>query len=211
MGVAEGIKKIAEDIIASHEQREKAIDELVADTRRTLEGFSLDRKKMSKEQAQSLADFAKDLTKNVGNMIKDIQKAHKEMADNLNESLKKGEADRLKDFKGMMGGIQKSIKDIESYVANKLKEFNEAHAEMSEELKKELAKYVADVVSETKKLLGGYAHERERMAATWQSMAATMVKKRTGKPIVSAGTEVKTVEEAAAKKTKAKRKGKKKK
>jgi len=76
-----------------------------------------------------------------------------------------------------MGDINNGIKDIENYVAKKLKEFSDAHADMSEELKKELAKYVAGVVSETKKLLGGFTNEREKMAANWQALAATMEKR----------------------------------
>ena len=44
---------------------------------------------------------------------------------------------------------------------NKLKKFNEAKDDMSEQLKKDLSKYVAGNVSETKKLLGGFADERK--------------------------------------------------
>jgi hypothetical protein len=132
------------------------------------------------------------------------------MADNLKESLEKGEADRLKDFKAMMGDINKDIKDIENYVAKKLKEFSDAHADMSETLKKDLAKYVAGIVSETKELLSGFADEKEKMAANWQAMAATMAKRRGGKPVVSAGAKVETVEEAVKKpRKKGKKRGKK--
>ena len=127
-----------------------------------------------------------------------------------------------------MGDIKKGIKDIETYVAKKLKEFSDAHADMSEELKKELAKYVDDMVKSTKKLMGeiqarqkernagvadlleGFKTEREKMAANWQAMAATMAKKR-GQPIkVEAGAKVKTVEEAVKKpKKKGKKRGRK--
>jgi len=138
----------------------------------------------------------KDLTKNVGNMVKGFHNDHKAMAEELKESLEKGEADRLKSFKSMMGDIQKEIKDIETYVANKLKEFSDAHADMSEELKKELAEYVAGIVSETKKLLDGFADEREKMAAYWQALTATMAKRRGIKPEVDVEVKVRPVEEA---------------
>lgn len=210
MGIAEDIKKLGEDIVASYDSRVKALGELVADTHKTLKGFAADRKKMSEEQAKSLADFVAELTKNVGGMIQGFQKEYKEMADNLKDNLEKGEADRLKAFKDMMGDINKGIKDIETYVGNKLKEFSDAHADMSEALKKDLAKYVAGIVSETKKLLGGFADEREKMAANWQSMSATMAKRRGGKPVVSAGAEVETVEEAVKKPRKKGKKGRKK-
>ena len=110
-----------------------------------------------------------------------------------------------------MGDINKDIKDIENYVAKKLKEFSDAHADMSETLKKDLAKYVAGIVSETKELLSGFADEKEKMAANWQAMAATMAKRRGGKkPVVSAGAKVETVEEAVKKpRKKGKKRGKK--
>ncbi|MEW6002860.1 MAG: hypothetical protein AB1638_09480 [Nitrospirota bacterium] len=232
MGIADDMKRITENIVTSHDVRVKALDNLVADTRKTLKGFASDRKKMSKEQAKnladfvedlsksvedmlkgfqkshkqmsveqakSLADFVADLTKNVGNMMKGIQKAHKEMADELKESLEKGETDRLKSFKSMMGNIRKGIKDIESYVANKLKEFSDAHAEMSEELKKDLAKYVSGIVSGTKKLLSKYSSDMKKAANAWQGMSETLSRARKGRAVVpklEAKVKVRPVEEA---------------
>ena len=60
------------------------------------------------------------------------------MANNLKEGLEKGETDRLKEFKVMMGDIQKDIKGIEAYVSNKLQEFSDSHADMSKKLKNDL-------------------------------------------------------------------------
>jgi hypothetical protein len=72
---------------------------------------------------------------------------------------------------------------------------------MSEELKKDLAKYVDDMVKATRKLMGdiqarqkernaqvadlleAYKIEREKMAANWQSIVATMAGKRAVKSI----------------------------
>jgi len=229
MGIADSMKKITEDIITSYDVRVKALGDLVADTHKTLKGFTQERKKMSEEQAKnltdfveglsksvedmlkrfqrehkdmsgtlskSLSDFVNDLTKRVGNMMKNIQKAHEEMADNLKESLEKGETDRLKDFKDMMGDITKGIKEIENYVANKLKEFHDTHADMSKELKKDLDKYVAGIVSETKKLMKDYEGERKKMAANWQALTATMAKKRGIMPKVEAEVRVRPVKEA---------------
>ena len=151
----------------------KSVDNMLKD-------FHRDHRNMSDEQAKNLANFAVDLTKHVGNMMKGIQKAHKEMADNLNKSLGKGESDRLKDFKAMMGDIQKDIKDIETYVENKLKEFSDAHADMSAELKKDLAKYVSGIVSDTKKLLSEYSSDMMKTSNIWNGMSKTMAKARKG-------------------------------
>ena len=63
MGIAEGMKSITENIISSYNTRVTALDDLVADTRKTLadarktlKDFSSDRKKMSEEQAKELAN-----------------------------------------------------------------------------------------------------------------------------------------------------------
>ena len=154
-----------------------------------------------------IQDFVSDVAKEVSTMIKKFQTEHKAMSAELSEDLAKSEADRAKSeadrvkaFKAMMANIHKEVKAVETYVAGKLKEFNADHADMSEALKKELAKYVAGVVSDTRKMLAGFADERESMAANWQALTATMAKKREGQPMkVEAGEKVKTVEEALAK------------
>ena len=196
---------------------------LVKNTRQMLKGFNSEHKEMSEKLRSDLAKFVGGLVKETAALVKKFQAEHKEMAEELGNSLAKGETDRLngdkerlKAFKGMMSDIRKGVKDIETYVANKLKEFTDAHADMSAELKKELARYVANIVSGTGKLLSGYADERENMAANWQDMVATLAKKRGGKPLgtrgkpvrVEAGEEVKTVAEAVKKSGKKAKKGK---
>lgn len=176
----------------------------------------------------NIQKFVSDVDKEVSAMIERFQKEHKAMADKLKENavelrenIEKGEADRLKTFNDMMGNIHQDINQIETYVANKLKEFSDAHAGMSEELKKMLANYVADMVKATKKLMGDiqkrqkertaevadlnaevadlletFKTEREKMAANWQALTATMAKKRGIKPKVEAEVKVRPVEEA---------------
>jgi len=211
MELANSMRGITENIISSYDTRVRALGDLVFDTHKTLREFTSDRKKMAKEQAESLreftsdrkkmakeqaeslANFVADLTKNVGNMMKGVQKTHKEMAYNLKESLEKGETDRLKNFRVMMGDIKKGIKEIETYVANKLKEFSDAHAD--------LAKYVAGIVSETRKLLGEYRSDMKKAANAWQGMCKTMARARKGMvaaPKVETEVKVRPVEEAIA-------------
>jgi len=114
----------------------------------------------------------------------------------------------------LKASLEKNTGDIETYVKNKLREFSDAHAEMSVELKKDLAKYVADIVNGTRELLGAFHNEREQMAAHWRAMAAAIAKKRGVESVeVEAGEDVKTVEEAvvkpaAGKAGKGKKKGK---
>jgi len=218
MSIAADLKVLGEDIVASYDTRVKAIGVLVKDTRNMVKEFHGEHKEMSAKLKADLAkgekdrlgdfsammakiqDFVSDVAKEVSTMIKKFQTEHKAMSAELSEDLAKGEGDRAKAFKAMMANIQKEIKAVETYVAGKLKEFNDAHAEMSAELKKELAKYVAGVVSDTRKMLAGFANERENMAANWQSLTATMAKKREGRPVkVEAGEGVMTVDDALAK------------
>jgi len=241
MGIASEIKTLGEDIVASYDGRIKAIGVLVKDTHQMLKGFQTEHKEMSGKLKADLAKgekerlagfrvmmaeiqkFVSGVATEVSAMIKRFRAEHKAMADALRESLEKGEEGRIKDFKPMMAHIRKEIKAIETYVKNKLKEFDDAHADMSEELKKMLAKYVDDMVKATRKLMSdiqarqkerntevadlleAYNAEREKMAANWQALVATMEKRRGGKPVVSAGTEVTTVAKAAAAKPKAKK------
>ena len=147
MGIADSMKNITEGIITSYDMRVEALGNLVADTRETLKEFRLDRKKMSKELKSNLAKGEEDRLKDfkalmgeikkfVGGVVKEtaallkkLQEEYKDMADELKDSLAKGETERLKAFKGMMKDTLKGIEDIETYVANKLKEFSDAHAE----------------------------------------------------------------------------------
>jgi len=177
MGIADDVKRLGEDIVASYDARVKAMGTIVKDTRNTLKGFHAEHKEMSAKQAKDLAGFVADLTKNVGSMLKGFSAEHKDTAAALKASL------------------EKNTRDIETYVKNKLQEFSDAHADMSAELKKDLAKYVSDIVKGTRELLGAFHDEREQMADHWQAMAAVMARKRGVEPVeVEAGAEVKTVE-----------------
>lgn len=232
MGISDDMKKLREDIVSANDVRVKAIGVLVKDTHKMLKGFQAEHKKMATDLRGELAKgeekrlndfkammaniqkFVSDLDKEVSAMIERFQKEHKAMADELRENLEKGEVDRLKTFNDMMGNIQQDINQIETYVANKLKEFSDAHAGMSEELKKMLAEYVADMVKATKQLMGDiqkrqkertaevadlletFKTEREKMAANWQALTTTMAKKRGIKPKVEAEVKVRPVEEA---------------
>ncbi len=246
MGISNDMKKLREDIVAANDVRVKAIGVLVKDTHKMLKGFQAEHKEMAtnlrgelaKGEEKRLKDFwvmmaniqkfVSDVDKEVSTMIERFQKEHKAMADKLKENavelrenIEKGEADRLKTFNDMMGNIHQDINQIETYVANKLKEFSDTHAGMSEELKKKLANYVADMVKATKKLMGDiqkrqkertaevadlnaevanlletFKTEREKMAANWQALTVTMAKKRGIKPKVEAEVKVRPVKEA---------------
>jgi uncharacterized protein YukE len=220
MGIATDMKNLGEDSIASYDMRIKAVGGLVKDTHKMLKGFHTERKEMSaalraelaKGEQSRLKDFKEmmsdiekslaDATKNVANMIKGFQKDHKAMTGELEAGLEQGETERLKDFQKMMSDIQKAIKEIETFVANKLKEFDKAHADMSEELKKDLADYTAGIVKETKNLLKEISSGMAQARKAWRGMSATMTKARKAgfpMPEINAGKKVTTVKQATRK------------
>ena len=234
MGIANDMKNLGEDIVASYGMRVKAIGTLAKDTHKMLKGFRSEHKEMAgilragleKAETARLKNFKsmmadiqkaiKEIEAYTANKLKEFHTAHEEMAANLRKSLEQGETDRIKAFKPMMADIQKGIREIETYVKNKLKEFSDAHADMSEELKKALAKYVDDMVKATKKLMSdiqkrqkernaevadlleAFKTEREKMAANWQTMAETMAKKRGVMPKVEAEVKVRPVPKVEA-------------
>jgi len=217
MAIAEDMKKLAENIITSHDVRLKALGTLVTDTHKTLKGFERDRKKMAVEQAKDLADFVKGLAKNVENMLKGFEKNHKQMSKEQAKSLNDFVMNLTEDVGSMLDGFQKArnemseelkdrlakeVKEIETYVANKLKEFNKAHTDMSEELKKELNSYVMGIVKETRGFLKECGSGMAQARKAWQSMSATMAKTRKVgfiSPEIYAGEKVSTVKQATRK------------
>jgi hypothetical protein len=116
--------------------------------------------------------------------------------------------DRGKMSKELKSRLAKGPKEIETYIENRLQEFDEAHTEMSEQQKKDLAKFVSGMTSEVKRLLAGYRNDINGASRAWKGMAATLAKARKGGPVmprIEAGERVTTVEKAVEKKVKAKR------
>lgn len=204
MGIAEGMKDIAEDIIASYDVRVKALGDLVADTRRTLgdarkslKGFAADRKQMSEEQAKDLAEFMGGLSKTIGNMLKGFRSELKEVASARAEAKEE-----------LRAKLTRDAKELKGYVRKKLKEFSDAHAEMSEEQRKDLASYVKgitnsvkDILNGAQDLLGGYRSDNKKAGAIWKNMAATLAKARSEgvMPRIEAGERVSAVSEVVKK------------
>lgn len=247
MGIADGMKSITEGIIASHEarvrdarERRAEVNEVVNNAQKTLRTFANERKHMSAGQAKALADYVEtlradvtELKKATGGIMKGFRRDHaamaagiREKAGALRETLAHGEAARMKDFKGMMAdtrevikGVEKSVKDIKTYVAGKMSDFRSGRAEMSQELRKDLSKYVAGIAKDTAAVLGdarvmveGFAKERVEMSNDWKSMANSLAKSAGAEPRIKsakAATAVKP-DEAPVKMT-GKKKGRKKK
>jgi len=181
MGVADDIKKLGEDIVASYDLRVKSIGELAKDTQNTLKGFQGEQKEMSAELRRTLEQGEADRLKASGSLKNEIQaeqknrnkavadllekfaKDHEEMSAELRRTLEQGEADRLKASGSLKNEIQAEQKNRNKEVLDLLQEFKT---------------------------------EREKMAANWQALTAAMAKRRGIKPRVEAEVKVRPVEEA---------------
>lgn len=183
MSIADGMKSIAENIVASHDSRIKAaadrvkiVGDLLGDARETIKAFVSERKAMGAAQAKDLAKFAHDLSKNIESLLKGFQNDRKQMgeeqAKNLAEfmnnlvketgnlrkdaqnSVKQMSKDRSKMSAELKDKLAKDASDLAFYVTKKLKEFNEQRSQMSDELKKSLAKFVHGIQKTVKDILG---------------------------------------------------------
>jgi gas vesicle protein len=174
MGIAESMKGLTEDILASYDVRVKALGDIVADThkivadaRKTMKCFTSDRKKMSTEQAEALGDYMKDLTNNVADLIKGFAKNHRQMSEE--------QAKNLAEF----------VKNIAKEVSSKLKDFQKQRQETSEKLKdrlnkeiKDIRNWVKDTVNNTQALVTEYRSDMTKARHAWQGMTASLGKFR---------------------------------
>lgn len=191
IAIAEDMKKLTENIITSHDVRLKAVGELVADTHKTLNGFSMDRKKMAAEQTKDLADFVNGLSKKVQSFLGEFQKSHKQMS--------KEQAKNLSDF----------VKNLANDMGSMLSGFEKDRSKMSKELKNRLAKEVKDIQTQVERILGDadnlmseYSTDIAGAKKAWQSMSAVLAKARKIgfiTPEISAGKKVTTARQATRK------------
>ena len=191
MPIAQDMKRLGEDIVTSYDTRIAAVGNIIVETGDLLKRFDKEHKGMSVELKRDLAQgederlkafkaLLSDIQKRqkereteVEKMLKTFQKEHKEMADALEKMLAASENERLKEFKPMLAGIQKRIKEIGTEVAN----------------------YLAEVKDDMTKAGEAWQKMAGQMERVRHGVAIKIEK---GKPIgVAAGAEVKTAAEVA--------------
>lgn len=197
MKIAENMKDTTREIMASYNQRVKAVGGIVDDTRSTLNRFGRDRRKMSTDQSKALAEFTGDLSGTIAALLKKISHDHAAMG--------KEQKDELVKF----------VKEVQTSVGNMLKDFTAERVEMSDALKKELAKSVKDttasvrtILGDASALIGEYRADIKKAAGAWSSMAASLAhaRKKGNVTSIEMGGDTSSVEEAVEKKHKKKEK-----
>ncbi|MCF8350132.1 MAG: hypothetical protein K9H15_03140 [Bacteroidales bacterium] len=132
MGLANDMQKLADDILASYKTR---ADEL----QQRLKGNDM----MVKEVQEMLQGFRND-HQEIVDSIKANAKTLKENAKKLRSDMAEEDQERLKSFKTMMDGINGTISRIQDEVVsirvsteNMLKDFSNAHQEMTSKMQQE--------------------------------------------------------------------------
>lgn len=174
MAIAEDMKRLTENIMISSDVRLKAVGELVADTHRTLKGFTADRKKMAAEQAKDLASFTNGLSKNVDNLLKKAQQMIAEFH-KTNKQMSREQAKELAAF----------VNDLTGDVRSMLSGFERHCSEMSKETKDRLAKEIRDIQTQVEKILGDadkfigeFSSDMAQARKAWKDMSTRLAKAR---------------------------------
>ena len=199
MKIADGMRNIADNIIASHQVRAKALGNLVsevseslADARKMIKNDAADRKAMSKEQAAELARFAGNLANSMGAKLKGFQKELELVA-----------KDRALSAKELKGHLRAEARGLRNLVKKNLSDYSKDHAEMSEAQRHNLHGYVngivkavGDLTTVTHGMMSGYRSDIRKAGNIWGSMTNTIAKaggKKAALPVIRAKEDVGTV------------------
>jgi len=192
MGIAWGMKELAQGIVSSHEERTKRIEEIRKETQQTrqeakdlVSDLQASRKEMVTQLRKDLAQDKAERKTEVSGLIKDFQSSRREMSSELKKQLCQGVENRKSEVKQMLTDAQGLIKDFQS-----------ARNEMSSELKKQLHRGVESRKSEVKQMLGDFGKAQAEVRAdlkeahdAWQELISKK------KAVVKVLPKVKKVEE----------------
>lgn len=172
MGIAEELKRVAEEIVSSYQSRISTVAMIIDNTHQLLEDFKNKRNEMSEHLKETLARGESLRKKDFDNMMKDILshqderekqvrdllktffEEQKEIAQVIKRNLAEGEEKvRISDFKKMLEDIQARQKARENEVSVMLKEFQTEYKEMAESLRSLLDKREAIRIKEFKAML----------------------------------------------------------
>jgi len=167
------MRAIIDNIMTFHEMRAKALSVLVDISERALEESAADRERKTEEQAERVDIFVRHLTVAVGDIVTRFwfQKERRERND---EQMTDEQVKNVADFvsfvktltedlrlllsrfqevrgRGCEGEFDEEVRQMETYVRKRLKEFNEALNEMDGTLESRLSKCVGNVLSSARK------------------------------------------------------------
>jgi len=173
MANADDLKRLAEEMVGAYEARVSVISDIKQETANLLGAFGKSREEMAKELRAELAKVKPDLeateserravdqaeikerTGYIAGLLDDYDKAHQEMSDNLRAELAKVKPDLDAAEGKRKKEDQAEVKQRSIDIENLLSDFDKTHAEMTKELRAELARIKPEI----------QATESERKAA----------------------------------------------
>jgi len=261
MANADDLKRLAQEVASAYEERVKSISDInksvlhmkrdtadfLARTREEvknrevyienlLNDFNDTREKMGREVRAELAKFKSDLDAAEGdrkaadqaevkereayieNLLADFDNAHQEMTDNLRAELARVKPELEAAEGDRKTSDQAEVKEREAYIENLLADFDNAHQEMTDNLRAELARVKTELEAaegdrktsdqaeikereETvRSMLDEFRKEQQQAAAAWKELLAGMQSLRgkvtiTGPAEIEAAAEVTTIDE----------------
>jgi len=171
MGIAEEMRRVAEEIVSSYQSRISAVAMIINNTHQLLEDFKNKRNEMSEHLKETLARQESLRKKDFDNMMKDILshqddrekevrdlvktffEEQKEIAEIIKKNLYEGQKVRIDDFRKSLKDIQAKQKVRENEVSVLLKEFQTEYKEMAESLRSLLDKREAMRIKDFKEML----------------------------------------------------------
>ncbi|MFZ2356766.1 MAG: hypothetical protein WAW67_02960, partial [Candidatus Omnitrophota bacterium] len=171
MGIAEEMRRVAEEIVSSYQSRISTVASIIDNTHQLLEDFKTKRNEMSSQLQEALArqgslrkkDFDSmmqeilfhqdEREKEVRDLLKTFFEEQKEVAEIIKKSLTGAEKIRIDDFKKMLQDIQAKQRARENEVSVMLKEFQTEYKETAESLRSLLNKREAIRFKDFKEML----------------------------------------------------------
>lgn len=171
MGIADDMKRLAQEVVSSYESRISEVGIIIDNTHCILEDLKSKRSEMSNQIKETLAKEESLRKKDFNNMMKDILSSQdgrekevrdllktflaeqKEIAETIKKNLSEGEKVRINDFKKILQDIQTRQKAGENEVSMMLKEFQKEYKEMADSLHSLLDKGEAIRIKDFKEML----------------------------------------------------------
>jgi len=171
MGIADDMKRVAEELVSSYQARISEVAIIIDDTNQILEDFKTKRSQMNDKLKESLArgeslrrkDFDAMMTdilttqdkraKEVKSLLRTFFEEQREIAEFIRKNLAGGEKIRIEDFRKMLKGIQAKQKARENDVRTTLMEFQAEYTKMAGSLRSLLNKGEAVRIKDFKEMV----------------------------------------------------------
>ena len=161
MPTKEEMRTLTDEIVRSYEDRISGIGELRQTVKTDLKEFQDSRTAMGKELRADLAKSVADRRAAVSTQLEELDAAHAAMSRELRDDLAKvrpaledEDRKRQSETREFMGELGKAVAQGKIAVKTQLKEFDDAHAAMSRELRADLAKVRPALEEEDRKRQG---------------------------------------------------------